>query len=159
MKNNLKSFGGKKPIYKLRNPHKYIGDPDNVVYRSTWELNAFKFCDNNRRVIAWSSEEIIIPYMKPVISSVGGMTTKLANYYPDIYIEYVNKNGELIKELVEIKPKKQTRASKARTYSTNLFENMTYAVNLAKWDAAKKWCAQRGIRFCVVTEDSLFKNM
>lgn len=159
MKNNLKSFSEKKPLYKLRNPHKYIGDPDNVIYRSTWELNVFKFCDNNKNVIAWSSEEIIIPYMKPVIDSSGMMKTKPANYYPDVYIEYVNKNGEVVKELLEIKPKKQTRASKARTYSTKLFENMTYAVNLAKWDAAKKWCMQRGIKFCIITEDSLFKNV
>lgn len=156
MKNNTKSWGGKKPLYVLRNPHKYLGDPDNVVFRSTWEYNAFKFCDNNKNIIAWASEEIIIPYMKPVFAPGGKMTYKLANYYPDLYVEYVNKEKKFVKELVEIKPKKQTRASKARNYSTNLFENMAYAVNTAKWAAAKQWCAERGIIFSVATEDSLF---
>lgn len=150
--------GGRKPRYKLRNPHKYLGDADNVIYRSTWEYTAFKFCDNNANVIAWGSEEIIIDYMKPVFNARGGLTTKPAKYYPDLYVEYVNKNGEYIKELIEIKPKKQTRASRARNFKTNFFENMVYIVNMAKWDAAQKWCTERGIKFSCVTEDSLFKN-
>ncbi len=158
MKNNLKNFGGKKPTYKLRNPHKYMGDVDNVVYRSTWEHNAFKFCDNNIYVMMWGSEEYAIPYLKPVINARGGMTTKLANYYPDLYVEYVDKHGTLFKELIEIKPRKQTRPSRARKYETNFFENMTYAINTAKWAAAKVWCEQRGVKFCLVTEDALFKR-
>lgn len=151
-----KSFGGKKPKFELRNPHKYDGDVDNIVFRSTWEYNAFKFCDNNPNVLLWSSEEIAIPYMKPVFVSGGKLSTKLARYYPDLYVEYVNKNGDVMKELIEIKPKKQTRASRAKKYSTNFFENMTYMVNTAKWDAAKNWCKQHDIKFCIVTEDSLF---
>lgn len=154
----MKNFGGKKPRYTLRNPHKYLGNPDNVIYRSTWEHNAFKFCDNNRNVLAWGSEEIIIEYMKPVFGVGGKLTTKLARYYPDLYVEYINPKGEIVKELIEIKPKKQTRASKARNFSTNLFENMTYAVNTAKWAADKKWCEQRGVKFSIVTEDSLFPS-
>jgi len=158
MINNSKQWGGKKPVYKLRNPHKYMGDADNVVFRSTWEKNAFTFCDNNPNVLLWGSEEIIIDYMKPVFNAHGGLTTKPARYFPDLYVEYVNKSGATIKELIEIKPKKQTRASRARNYSTNFFENMAYAVNTAKWAAAENWCAQRGIKFCIVTEDSLFKQ-
>ncbi len=157
MRNNSKNFGGKMPRYTLRNPHKYLGDPNNVIYRSTWEYNAFKFCDNNPNVIAWGSEEIVIDYMKPVFSASGGITLKPAKYYTDLYVEYVNKKGELVKELIEIKPKKQTRASRARNYATNFYENMVYMVNTAKWEAAKKWCEPRGIRFCVLTEESLFK--
>jgi hypothetical protein len=157
MKNNLKNFGNKKPLYSLRNPHKYLGDADNIIFRSTWEYNAFKFCDNNPNVIAWGSEEIVIPYLKPVISHSGALSRKLAKYYPDLYVEYVNKKGDLVKELIEIKPKKQTRASKARNYATNFYENMTYMVNTAKWDAAKKWCDINGIKFCLLTENELFR--
>jgi hypothetical protein len=158
MRNNLaKSFGDKKPIYTLRNTHKYMGDCTNVIYRSTWERTAFQFCDNNPNILLWGSEEIIIDYMKPVFNANGGLTTKPAKYFPDLYVEYVNKKGDTIKELIEIKPKKQTKASKARKYETNFFENMTYIVNMAKWDAAERWCAPRGIKFCLVTEDSLFK--
>lgn len=157
MKNN-KKFGAPKPIYKLRNPHKYLGDADNVVFRSSWERKAFDFCDNNPNVIAWGSEEIIIDYMKPVFSYTGQMTLKPARYFPDLYVEYVDKDGKFIKELIEIKPKKQTRASRARKYTTNLFENMAYAVNTAKWDAAKRWCAINGVLFSILTEDSLFSQ-
>lgn len=155
---NNKNFSGKKPRYTLNHPEKYLGDPNNVVYRSTWELNAFKFCDNNKHVLLWASEEIKIPYMKPVFNNLGRLTTKAAIYYPDLYVEYVNKSGELIKELIEIKPKKQTRASRARTYTTNLFENMAYMVNTAKWDAAKAWCKPRQVNFRLITEDSLFRK-
>ena len=156
MINTSKSWGGKKPKYILRNPHKYMGDVDNVIFRSTWEANVFKFCDNNPNIIGWQAEEIIIQYMKPIFNAHGGLSTKIANYYPDLYVEYVNKQGELIKELMEIKPKNQTRASRAKKYTTVLFENMAYMVNMAKWDAAKRWCEPRGIKFCIVTEDSIF---
>lgn len=153
-----KNFGGKKPVYTLRNPHKYTGNPNNVIFRSTWEYHAFKFCDNNPNIIKWGAEEIAIPYMKPIFTAGGKSSMKLANYYPDLYVEYVNKNGELNKELIEIKPKKQTKSSRAKNYATNFYENMTYMVNMAKWDAAKKWCAQRNIKFCIITEDALFSN-
>ena len=153
---NPKGWGGKKPTFNPRNPHKYLGDIDNIVYRSTWEHRAFVFCDNNANIIAWAAEEIIIPYMKPVFTRDGRVTTKLANYYPDLYVEYVDKQGVVVKELIEIKPKKQTRASKAKKYATNLYENIQYAVNTAKWAAADQYCKARGIRFTKITEDSLF---
>lgn len=154
----MKNLGDKKPSYVLRNPQKYIGDPDKVIARSTWETTAFEFCDNNPNILFWCSEEIKIPYIKPVLTSTGQMSSKLANYYPDLYVEYLTKDGQICKELIEIKPKKQTRASKARNYSTNLFENMAYTVNMAKWEAAKRWCTPRGITFFVLTEDSLFNR-
>lgn len=154
----MKNFGGPKPPYVLRNPHKYIGDPDNVIARSTWETNAFEFCDNNANILFWCSEEIKIPYIKPVLGPTGQISSKPALYYPDLYVEYINKHGVLCKELIEIKPKKQTKASRSKRYSTNLFENMAYVVNMAKWDAAKAWCSKRDITFFVLTEDTLFKS-
>lgn len=158
MRNNQsKQFGAKKPIYTLRNPHKYMGDADNVIFRSSWERSAFIMCDNNPHILLWGSEEIIIPYLKPVFGVTGQATTKMANYYPDLYVEYVNKAGIVVKELIEIKPKKQTKASRAKKYSTNFFENVAYAVNMAKWAAAKKWCEVRGVKFVILTEDELFK--
>lgn len=153
-----KSWGGKKPKFVPRNPHKYLGDVDNILIRSTWEKEAFTFCDNNIHVIGWLSEEIIIPYFKPVFGIDGKIRYKKANYYPDLYVEYVDKNGVLLKELIEIKPKKQTRASRAKKYSTNLYENIVYAVNTAKWNAAEEWCKLRGISFKKVTEESLFRR-
>ena len=49
--------------YKVKNRRKYKDDPDNVVFRSLWERNAFKWCDNNSSVKYWVSEEVVIPYL------------------------------------------------------------------------------------------------
>lgn len=152
-----KQFGSKRTKYAVRNTHKYLGDPNNVVIRSSWEANTFAFCDNNQYVLAWCSEEIVIPYMKPVFGTNGTITYKPAKYFPDLYVEYVGKDGEVLKELIEIKPKKQTRASRARNYATNFYENMVYAVNTAKWNAARNWCQSRGIKFSIITEQKIFK--
>lgn len=137
-----------------RNPEKYLGDPDNITARSTWEYDVYSFCDSNQRVIGWSSEEIKIPYMKPIFDQ-GTITARMATYYPDLYVEYVDVYGELHKELIEIKPEKYTKASSAKNYATNLVENITYMVNQAKWEAAKKWCAMNGVEFKLFTENQL----
>jgi len=151
-----KNFNNGSSKFTARNPHKYLGDPDNIRCRSSWELDVYTFCDNNIRVIAWSSEEIAIPYMKPILNN-GVPSAKMANYYPDLYVEYVDKDGILHKELIEIKPKKQTKPSKSKNYATNFVENMTYLVNQSKWDAAKKYCDMKGIKFNIITEDSITK--
>lgn len=135
------------------NPSKYIGNVGEIEYRSSWELEVFKMLDNNPNVICWVSEEIAIPYMKP---QPDGKSYKKARYFPDIYVEYVNRNGDYIKELMEIKPKKQSRSSRSRNPKTKLMENYTFAINTAKWEAAKAWCAAKGISFKVYTEASVF---
>lgn len=139
-------------FYKPTNPHKYLGDIDDIEYRSSWELFAFQFLDNNINVIAWASEEIEIPYLKPLTNG----DFKKANYYPDLYVEFVNSKGEIVKELIEVKPKKQTKASRSKDPKVKLYENYVTAVNMAKWQAAKSWCDAHGISFKVYTEDSLY---
>lgn len=137
-----------------RNPEKYLGDPDNITCRSSWELDVYSFCDSNQRIIGWSSEEIKIPYMKPYFEQ-GNFKTRTAIYYPDLYVEYVDMMGELHKELIEIKPEKYTKASKSKNYATNMMENITYMVNQAKWNAAKTWCTLHGVEFKLFTEKEL----
>ena len=39
-----RSYKGK---YTLENPDKYVGDKSNIIWRSTWERTAFKWCDRN----------------------------------------------------------------------------------------------------------------
>lgn len=142
-----------KKKFTPNHPEKYMGDAENIIIRSSWELRAFEFCDSNPNVLKWSSEEIVIPYMKPF---PGGY--KPAKYFPDLYVEYIKKSGEIKKELIEVKPKKFTRASRARNPTTKMFENATYVVNMAKFHAATKWCETRGIQFRVTTEESLFRS-
>jgi len=139
--------------YEVQRPEKYVGDLDNVIYRSSWEKDAFVFCDTNPNVLRWSSEEIVIPYAKPAAN--GGV--RPAKYYPDLYMEYRNKDGQLCKDLIEIKPSRQTKPSKSRNPKNKLFENQTWQINQLKWEAARNWCKGRGITFRLLTEKEQFK--
>jgi len=133
--------------YKVKNPSKYKGNPTQVIFRSLWERQVFRWCDENSSVLQWSSEEIIIPYRCKT-------DKKLHRYYPDVYIKTKDKEY-----LIEIKPKKETvpprdRSKKTKTY---LNEVMTYIKNTSKWDAAKEYCEDRGFIFDIWTEDTLKK--
>lgn len=140
-------------VYHLQHPEKYIGNANNVVYRSSWELRMHRFLDNNTQILRWSSEEIKIPYISPI-------DQKVHHYYPDYYVEYINRQGEVIKELIEVKPLKQTappKSSRGKSRKTMLYEQQTYAVNEAKWKYAMAWCEKRGLGFRIMTEKSLFR--
>ena len=112
---------------------------------SSWELRFDQFLDNNPNIIEWASEEIVIPYIKPTDG-------KVHKYYPDFYIKYKTKTGNIVRELIEIKPKNQVTLRKR----ANLYEQLTYAVNSAKWMAAKSFCESHGLIFRIVTEVELF---
>lgn len=137
-----------------RYPEKYLGDVNNITYRSSWELKAFQMLDGNPNVLYWGSEIIPIAYTKPLPN--GGM--RPATYFPDLFVVFKHQSGEVRKELIEIKPLKQTQTSKARKSTTKLQENYTYLVNQCKWEAAKAWCFQNGIAFKICTEQSLFRT-
>lgn len=139
--------------YHVLHPEKYAGDPNKVVYRSSWELRMNRFLDNNSQILRWNSECIKIPYLHP-------LDGRVHHYYPDYYIEYINKDGEVVQEMIEVKPFNQTSApkkSKGKSNKTMLYEQQTWAVNEAKWKYAMAWCEKRGIRFRVLSERSLFK--
>jgi hypothetical protein len=134
-----------------RHPEKYMGNVNNITYRSSWELKFCEFLDNNVNVKRWASEEIAIQYLKPT-------TGRMHRYFPDFFIEYVDKQGRLIQEMIEVKPDKQTRVSTAKRSKTRLYEDITYGINVAKWQAAEKWCKTRGVKFRILTEKQLFKR-
>ena len=146
-------MGWQQGYYEPKHPEKYEGDVENIVYRSSWELEAFKFCDNNPNVLKWSSEEIVVPYAMP--TKTGGV--RPARYIPDLYMEYRTKDGRLMRDLIEIKPRKQTKPSRARNPKNKLYENAVYQKNMLKWEAARKWCGERGINFRILTESEQFK--
>lgn len=149
--------GWRKGKFVPKNPHKYIGpDIDKITYRSSWEKQMMEFMDNNEYVLAWASEPIAISYMKPSSDKKGNPIVKQAKYYPDFYIEYVDADKNFHKELIEIKPEKQTKSSRARKPTVKLTENYVFAVNTAKWTAAKEWCKQYDIEFKIYTEKSIY---
>jgi hypothetical protein len=93
--------------FKPRHPEKYVGDVNKIRFMSSWELQADKFLDDNPNVLRWSSEEIVIPYVKPTDG-------KVHRYYPDYWVEYRNKHGDVVSEIWEVKPETQTKPPKTR---------------------------------------------
>lgn len=135
--------------YTPKNPEKCMNSGI-LVYRSSWEKFVFEFLDRSPSIIKWGSETVQIPYM----SSVKG---RMARYFPDIFVQYKNKAGEVVTEIIEIKPEKETAKPKmGRSKSTNDYNTLTYITNMEKWSAAEKYCQERGIKFRILTERQLF---
>ena len=129
-----------------KNPQKYLGNPEKIIGRSSWEFSLFKYLDSTPSVLQWASEEFSIPYLHP--------EGRVAQYYPDALVIYKNKSGALVKEVIEIKPYKET----VQTAKSTPRDLMALAVNKAKWEAAARFCEQQGMKFRIVTELSLFKR-
>ena len=86
-------------IFTPKNSKKFIGVK--AIYRSGLELKFFRFCDDNKNVIKWSSENVVVPYVSP-------LDGRVHRYFVDNFISI--KEGTNIKNyLVEIKPYRQTK--------------------------------------------------
>jgi len=133
--------------YTVKNPAKYVGKRT-PSYRSSWEFAFMSFCDNNPAVLNWASESITIPYFNPV-------SGKQTIYVPDFLVVYVDANQRQHTELVEVKPSTEVTMESARSYRDKLM----VAINMAKWAAADAWCRANNIRFRVITEYDIFKNV
>ena len=96
-----------------------------VFYRSGWEKRAFEILEIDDDVKCFEVEPVTIPYF----------FEKQRNYTPDILVSY--KDG--VNVLVEVKPKCHVGA----------------LVNIAKFNAARKYCAENGMKFEVWTQDEL----
>jgi hypothetical protein len=137
--------------YKPKNSKKYNGDCTNIIYRSSYELGLFQYCDLREHVIYWESEERSIPYYDPV-------SGRYRHYYPDVLMKYKDTDGNIKKVLIEVKPEKDTiPPEKNPKRRTKNWENRvkTWITNEAKWSAAKEWCKDRGIIFKIFTEKEL----
>lgn len=131
-------------------PEKYVGNNiSKIRYMSSWELSMHTFLDNNVNILKWSSESIAISYVKPTDG-------RIHKYYPDYYIEYLDKTGNLRREILEVKPEKQTKLSRARSAKNKLYEDIQYSINIAKWTACQNFCNQHGITFKIITEKSMW---
>jgi len=129
------------------NPSKYMGNPTNIVFRSSWELAVMRLLDNNPEVVGWGSEEVVIPYRSP-------LDGRVHRYFTDMIVK--NKNGEVI--IIEIKPYQQTQQPVPPKKQTKRFINevTTYVVNQAKWKAAEEYCNTKGWKFMILTEKEIY---
>lgn len=139
----------KQGLFTPKHPEKYIGDVNKIRYMSSWELDCHIFLDSNPNIISWGSEVVIVPYLSPYDG-------KIHKYLIDYFVQYVDKNGNTIVELIEVKPKKQTKPPKkgTKTYAQDL---VTWNINLAKWKSAKDFAMKKGWKFRIATESSIFR--
>jgi hypothetical protein len=131
-----------------KNTKKYVGSYP-IIIRSGWERRFCTWVDVNQNIIEWSAEDIVIPYLDPIILN------KKRRYYPDFWIK--TKNNQRF--IIEVKPLKDTRpprASKKKSRKTILTEQKTYKMNLAKFKAAKQYADKMGMTFKIITEKELF---
>jgi hypothetical protein len=138
----------KQGIFKPNYPEKYKGTLP-ILYRSSYELKYFRWCDYNSAVVSWGSESIIVPYQNP-------LTGRVSRYFVDSNITLKTKNGEFKKYLIEIKPSIQTMPPKpSRNTKSLLRRQAEYVKNRAKWQAAEQWCKKKGYEFTILTEKHL----
>lgn len=132
-----------------KNPKKYNGDPNNIIYRSSWEVRVMKYLDENPNVIWWASEELPIPYRSPI-------DNRVHRYFPDFIVKVRRKDGLVMTYILEVKPESQTKmpVQKRRTKKF-LQEAATYAINQEKWRAADIFCKEHGWQFKILTENDL----
>jgi len=135
--------------YKPINRSKYIGNslPE---YRSGLELRFMRWCDLNKNVIKWGSENVVVPYRSPI-------DHRIHRYFVDNIV--IIKEGKAIKKyLIEIKPSTQTVPPKPhgnKKYTTVLYEQATYKINMSKWEAAREFAKKHDLEFIILTEKDL----
>ena len=81
-----------KGFFKPKNPSKYKGNPDNIIYRSSWERQVMKWLDENTNVIEWQSEEVAVPYISPV-------DNRYHRYFPDFIAKMKRPEGHIVTEI------------------------------------------------------------
>ena len=137
------------PIY----PEKYKGNLNKIVFRSSWELKLFKYCDLAENVLEWTAEEVVVPYNNPI-------TGRKARYFVDVYMKHRLSDGTIKKKLIEVKPRKQTKEPRVPKRKTKKYlrEVQTWMINKSKWEAAHKYASKRGMDFVIFTENELGIN-
>jgi len=159
IKNLKPQFGKfKQGYYKLENPFKYLGDPNKIIFRSSWEYKLMRYCDLTKKVLEWSSEPIAIKYISP-------LDNKQHNYFIDFYLKVGLDDKTEIKYLVEVKPIKdylnrpllegKKTPKKLKVYEEQL---KTYLVNNAKFNYAVRYAESIGMKFIILNDNNL-KNL
>jgi hypothetical protein len=138
-----KSYRG---LYKPTNPKKYVGNTNQIVYRSLLERRFMRYCDLNKDILYWASEELPVRYYSP-------LDKKYHRYFPDFIVKTVNND----KYMIEIKPSRQAVKPKPPKKKTKSYmrESFEYIKNQAKWQAAKAYCEDKGMQFKIITEKDL----
>ena len=153
--------GEKRPrqgYFRPFNLDKYIGDYNKIVFRSSWEFKFLKWCDLNPSIVKYSSEPLGIPFFNP-------LDKRVHKYYVDFYVKVIGQDGKESEYLLEVKPNKYITPPKAPERMTDkqtanyVWAAKQYIVNQAKFEAAKAFAEQKGVKFGIITENFLFKSI
>lgn len=128
-----------------KNPHKYMGNANNIIFRSSWELSVMKFFDTSSAVSKYASEEIAIPYVSP-------LDGRVHRYFPDFIAKITDASGVTDTWLIEVKPLHQTDMK----YAKNLLQQKEIAKNEAKWRAAINFASLNNMKFKILTELDIY---
>jgi len=148
----------KQGLYNPVNPDKYIGNPLDIKYRSSWELAFCRYLDTNPLIKKWAMEQPIIMY-----KDTAGKTHR---YYPDFTYSLAVEGDPLNYKtvIVEIKPAAELVPPVRPLNETGkALENYEYAVrqhirNKLKWNSAYEYCIKNKAEFVIITEDRLIKE-
>lgn len=141
-------------FYKPINPHKYVGNVSNIVFRSGWERKFMIHCDTKSTVLRWGSETVIVPYRSTA-------DKRMHRYYMDFWVESLKNDGSIEQLLIEVKPNKETRPPvrpkkmQPKAKARYIRETLVYQKNIDKWKAATKYAERKGMRFVIMDEYSL----
>ena len=150
-------FKTRKGKYVPINVRKYIGNPDQIYYRSGLERRVCEWCDITPAVEMWGSEEVSVPY----ISMLDG---KQHRYFIDFVIKMRNKEGKPLMFLVEVKPEKQCHLPSVqadapqvsiKSQRRRMAATLEYGRNVSKWNAAIKYANTSGMVFEIWSEPTL----
>lgn len=137
--------------YKLKNEDKYVGDKNDIIFRSSWERKFMLYCDMTPSITAWTSE-----YPIKYVSRQDG---KVHRYFVDFFIIVKSDDGTETTLMIEIKPKSQTvPPSKPKTKKGQqryINECMTYQKNIDKWTYAEEFAKKNGMKFVILNENDL----
>lgn len=136
-------------IYKPINKKKFIGDVNNIIYRSSWELSLLFQYDTDPNIVEIGSEEVIIPYRD--------INNKIRRYFVDFIVKR-KVNDKIVTELIEVKPFKETIPpvlTEGKKMKTKIREALVWDINQRKWAAARKYCEMKGWVFKIITEKQL----
>jgi len=154
----------------LKNPGKYVGDPNLIIYRSSWEFALIKWCDSSPSILRWSSEPIKVPYYDRVskldeckklgLDPNNPRNWVVKNYNVDFWVEIDKGGSRPEKWFIEVKPKGKLKKPVPPSKTSSLKEqkrfNMLakeYLINEAKFAAIDEWAKRNGAYFYVFTED------
>lgn len=117
-----------------------------------------EYLDKSPNVLVWSSEEFFIPYYSP-------LDYRGHKYYVDFIVITSDSEGKQQGWVLEVKPAAHLQKPNAPKRMTDkatksyLYAAKQFILNKAKFDAAREFCALKGLKFGIITENFIFKGI